>query len=202
MASQVAHIIYARKYLDKYPSTIDKDEFILGCVFPDIRRIAENISRKDTHMRFTPLDLNFEGLTSFQAGWKFHLYCDMRREEILNKYKFYTVKDTDKFWNNPNKQLEDSLVYKDYNNWEKVISYFNNVPKIETGLNISQETISLWYAVIAKYLEKKPDDKSMHIYLSKIGFESEADEMIKVIDNLRKNEKVIEVLKKIKDEIV
>ena len=202
MASQIAHIIYAQKYFEKYPSTIDKDEFLLGCAFPDIRRIAENISRKDTHMRFSPLDLNFEGLTSFQAGWKFHTYCDMRREEILNKYKFYTIKDTDKFWNNPTKQLEDSLVYKDYNNWEKVISYFNNVPKIETGLNISQETLSLWYAVIAKYLEKKPDDKSMHIYLSKIGFESEADEMILVIDKLRKNEKVIEVLKKIKGEIV
>ncbi len=202
MASQVAHIIYAQKYLEKYPSTINKDDFLLGCVFPDIRRIAENISRKDTHMRFSPLDLNFEGLTSFQAGWKFHLYCDMRREEILNKYSFYSIKETDSYWNNPNKQLEDELLYGSYNNWEKIVTYFNNVPEIKPELKISQETISLWYAIIAKYLEKNPDDKSIHIYLSKIGFESEADGMILIIDKLRKNEKVIEVLKKIQNEIV
>ena len=88
MASQIAHIVYAKKYFEKYPSTINKDEFILGCVFPDMRRIDGNIKRKDTHRHYDPLDLDFSGMTAFEAGWKFHLYCDMKREEILNKYDF------------------------------------------------------------------------------------------------------------------
>jgi len=44
--------------------------------------ITENIKRSDTHSVFSPIDLNFSGLSSFQAGWKFHLYCDIKREEI------------------------------------------------------------------------------------------------------------------------
>ena len=64
MASQIAHIIYAKKYFDSLelanfadlsaeekllmPSgKINKDEFILGCVFPDIRRIDKNIKRRE-----------------------------------------------------------------------------------------------------------------------------------------------------------
>lgn len=118
MASQIAHIVYAQKYLDQLevngrnernrpPEKFDWDEFLLGAVFPDIRRIDANIKRRDTHLRFDPLDLDFSGLTSFEAGWKFHLYCDMRREEILNGYKFYSLKHAADFYGLSAKLLED-----------------------------------------------------------------------------------------------
>ena len=68
MACPVAHIIYVDKYFAKYSSAINKDEFILGCTFPDIRRIDEKIKRKETHLRFDPIDLDFSGFTPFQAG--------------------------------------------------------------------------------------------------------------------------------------
>lgn len=204
MASQVSHIIYAREYFKKNPALPNfEDEFMLGCVFPDIRRIDESIKRKDTHRCFSPLNLNFSGLSPFQAGWKFHLYCDMKREEILNKYKFYEIPGTADFWHQAAKQLEDELLYEEYGNWEKIVHYFNNVPKIEIGANVTNETFQLWYAIIAKYIEKKPDNKSAHIFLSKqISWVEKADDIIKSVDNLRKNEKVIEILRKVKDEIV
>jgi len=204
MASIVSHLIYARKYFEKNPAKpAFEDEFILGCVFPDIRRIDESIKRKDTHRCFSPLNLNFSGLSPFQAGWKFHLYCDMKREEILNKYKFYEIPGTIDFWHQSAKQLEDELVYGEYNNWEKVVHYFNNVPKIEVGIGVTHETFQLWYAIIAKYIERKPDNKSAHIFLSKqLSWAEKADAIVKSVDNLRKNEKVIEILRKVKDEIV
>ena len=66
MASQIAHIIYAKKYLEKHPlPNGEKDLFILGCVFPDIRRLAENLTRKGTHMAFDHIDLNFAALEIF-----------------------------------------------------------------------------------------------------------------------------------------
>jgi len=203
MASQIAHIIYTKKYFDKYPSTINKDEFILGCVFPDMRRIDENIKRKDTHRHYDPLDLNFEGLTAFEAGWKFHLYCDMKREEILNKYDFYSLPETESFWHLSAKLLEDEIVYDKYNNWEKLVHYFNRVPFTETGVNVSQETFSLWYAILAKYIEKKPDSSAMRIVLSKLSDLAEkADDIVKSIDVLRKDKKVVEILGKVAEEIV
>ncbi len=204
MASVVAHIIYAEKYFEKYPSSeINKDEFILGCVFPDIRRVDKSIKRKETHLCFDPIDLDFNGLTSFQAGWKFHLYCDMRREAILNKYDFYSLDDTTDFGHQPAKGLEDEIVYDDYKNWEKIITYFNNIPNIETGIRVSQETIELWYAIIARYVEKKPDSKAIKIFLSKqLGFADIAGSVAEVVDKLRKDGKVVEALNRVKEEIV
>lgn len=218
MASVVAHIIYAEKYFEKYPSSeVNKDEFILGCVFPDIRRVDKSIKRKETHLCFDPIDMDFDGLTSFQAGWKFHLYCDMRREAILNKYDFYSLDDTTDFGHQPAKGLEDEIVYDDYKNWEKIVNYFNNPPEVSNLVGVSpastcgdllstrggQETIELWYAIIARYIEKKPDSKAMKIFLSKqLGFADTAGNVAEVVDKLRKDGKVIEALNKVKEEIV
>ncbi|HEX7586135.1 MAG TPA: hypothetical protein VF390_00670 [Patescibacteria group bacterium] len=203
MASQIAHIVYAKKYFDKYPSTINKDEFILGCIFPDMRRIDGNIKRKDTHRHYDPLDLNFKDLTAFEAGWKFHLYCDMKREEILNKYGFYSLPKTESFWRLPAKLLEDEIVYDIYNNWEKLVLYFNQVPFTETGVNVSRETFSLWYAILAKYIGKKPDSKGMSIFLSKLpDLAGKASVIVESIDVLRKNKKAVDILGKVAEEIV
>jgi flagellar motor protein MotB len=204
MASQIAHIVYAKKYLEKYPSSeINRDEFLLGCVFPDIRRIAENLSRSETHRIFDPINLNFTGLNSFQAGWKFHLYCDMRREEILNKYGFYDVAgENGKSWQ-ANKMLEDELLYDVYNNWEKLVHYFNNAPIIILPQGLSKESFSLWYTMVARYIEEKPTDKSMRLFISKQAmFQKDSAVIIEKVDKLRKNKKSVEILKRVINEIV
>jgi len=201
MASQVAHIIYCHKYFEKYPSKINKDEFMLGSVFPDVLRIDKKLSRKDTHACFSDIDLNFTGLNDFQAGWKFHLYCDMRREEILEKQNFYLLKKTTDFWHLPAKMLEDELVYEQYNNCEKIVNYFNNVNY--TNHLVSRETASLWYAINAKYFEKKPNSRSISIFLSKLpDWSGLADEVVDVIDELRKNKQVTKILKNVYKDIV
>lgn len=204
MACPISHIVYAKKYLEKFPSReINPDEFFLGCVFPDIRRIDETITRKDTHLCFDSVDLDFSKLSSFAAGWKFHLYCDMKREEILNKYAFYSLEHTTDFWNNSAKFLEDELIYGAYDNWEKMTHYFNNPPKIETGINVSRETFELWYAILAKYIEKMPCNKSTSIFLSKqLSLASKAKNIIATIDKLRKDDKVVELLRIVKKEII
>jgi hypothetical protein len=205
MASQVAHIVYAKKYFEKVSDhgIINKDKFLLGCVFPDIRRIDENIKRKDTHLRFSPIDLNFEGMDNFQSGWKFHLYCDMRREEILNNYNFYSLENTTEFAGQSAKMLEDEIIYDNYNNWEKIASYFNSPPEINNGIGVTRKTLELWYAILAKYIEKKPDSRSIKIFLSKSFSTAQNSSVIAgTVDELRKNGKVIEILKKVKEEIV
>lgn len=214
MASQIAHIIYAKKYLDRAerlgadqesvpPVNLNRDEFIMGSVFPDIRRIDAGIRRKDTHLRFNLLDLNFSGLTSFEAGWKFHLYCDMRREEILNGYKFYSLKQTADYYNLPAKMLEDEIVYGQYDNWEKIVSFFNHPFFIDAKIGVTKETFFLWYAILAKYMEKRPEEKTIRIFLSKQpSLVTTSEGIIKAVATLRKNKKVLEILGKVAEEIV
>jgi len=212
MASIVSHIIYAKKYFEKLETgeikngrveNLDKDEFILGCVFPDIRSIAEEITRQDSHLHFNPIDLNFKNLTSFEAGWKFHLYCDMKRDEILNKYNFYNLKNTTDFYSGSAKLLEDELVYNEYANWEKLILYFNHPPYIKTDLDIDKNTFQLWYAMAAKYMERKPDNKSMRVFLSKLPKRAKkARNIVESVSELRENKKACELLLQVKEEIV
>lgn len=203
MASQIAHIIYAKKYLEKHPlPNGEKDLFILGCVFPDIRRLAENLTREGTHMAFNHIDLNFAGLTSFQAGWKFHLYCDMKREEILNRHSFYKIAgEAGRSWQ-ANKMLEDELLYDVYNNWEKLVHYFNNAPMVELPAGVSRQSFELWYAIVAKYIEEKPSDRTMHIFVSKQPAFKTIDIIMTRISELRKNKPAVEILKKVVEEIV
>ncbi|MCX6762662.1 MAG: hypothetical protein NT093_02660, partial [Candidatus Moranbacteria bacterium] len=176
--------------------------FILGTLFPDLRRVADGMARKDTHMRFEKIDLEFYGMDMFEAGWKFHLWCDMRREEILNKYNFYALKGA-KAIDPTAKLVEDELVYDEYKNWEKLIYVLNNPPIVRTPLGISQETIERWYAILGKYFEKKPNDKTMKIFLSKQSpLKDEVNEIIDGVQKLRENQKATEILKKVCEEII
>jgi hypothetical protein len=215
MAGPISHIVYAKKYFEKNPSNINKDEFILGCSFPDIRRISDGIKRQDTHFpsedlvdlkingKANSLNLDFTGLTPFHAGWKFHLYCDMKREEILKEADFYSLDNTADFWSVPSKFLEDELLYHEYNNWEKIYLYFNHAPWIKPLPNVSRETFELWYAILAKYLEEKPKEKSIHAYLTKQLFlKDKADKIIESLAKIRKNIKAAEILKTVPEKII
>ena len=214
MASQIAHIIYTDKFFKKLDSgrisdlrhpvgKIDRDEFMLGSVFPDIRLIDKNIKRQDTHMFFDTINLDFSDLTSFEAGWKFHLYCDMKRDEILNNNKFYSLKHTFVFAGRPSKFIEDMLVYREYSNWEKLNYYFNHPPIIETLKNISQDTFYLWYAILARYIEREPDVKSIKIAILKFpSMAQKTNEIADLIEKISKNKKAVEILLKVKEEII
>lgn len=220
MASQIAHIVYAKRFFDSLedsehirilnvsrnlsvPEKLDRDRFLLGTVFPDIRRIDRNVSRKDTHLRFDPLDLDFSGLESFEAGWKFHLFCDMRREEILKEKEFYAISGAGDFYSTSNKLLEDELIYGDYDNWEKVVAYFRNPPLVESGIGVSRETFSLWYAILAKYFEKNPTIKEIRAFAGKLaGMPGTPEEIASSISKLKKNRKAVDILLGIKEEII
>lgn len=220
MASQIAHIVYAKKYFEKiengknndaflneekimYPHKFNRDEFFLGSVFPDIRMIEPSIKRGDTHLRFYPLDLDFSGLTSFEAGWKFHLYCDMRREEILNKQKFYQLEKTEEFFGRSAKLIEDILLYDAYDNWEKMANYFRNPPAINPDIEIDRRTFTLWYAIIAKYIEEKITTKTISIFLSKQPKLAESvREIVRLVEDLGKNDLLTKKLLVVQDEIV
>ncbi|HLN18830.1 MAG TPA: hypothetical protein VK255_01525 [Patescibacteria group bacterium] len=214
MASQIAHIIYDNSFFEKLDKSeinglilpaekLNRDEFMLGSIFPDIRRVDRTIKRKETHMHFNIIDLDFFGLTSFEAGWKFHLYCDMRREEILNKYNFYRLRYAADHYGHPAKIFEDELLYSYYNNWEKLSLYFRSPPFFSVLDSVSEDSFRLWYAIVSRYLEKKPDDVTMRTFLLKqVNLDAKINMLVEAVGKLRKNKRVTEILLKIKDEII
>lgn len=213
MASEISHIVYDNAFFLKLDSgkisnstwttgKINREEFILGSIFPDIRRIG-NIKRRDTHLYFPKIDLDFSGLDSFHAGWKFHLYCDMRREEILNKYNFYSLEQANIISSQASKNLEDELIYDDYNNWEKMSLYFQNPPYFPALPSVDEATFRLWYSVVSTYISQKPNNKTVRAFLLKQqNYSEKLDVLTKKLDELRKNKKVVEILLKVKEEII
>ncbi|MDI6778354.1 MAG: hypothetical protein QMD77_04130 [Patescibacteria group bacterium] len=201
MASQIAHVVYAKKYLDRHPA-MNADLFLLGTLLPDVRRVTDEVKRKDTHIIYKELDLELKDLSPFEAGYRFHLWCDMRREEILNKYDFYSLKRTNAI--DPTAKLvEDELVYDKYKNWEKLRWLLNNPPEIKTELPVSRETIERWYSIIAKYFEKKPDDKTIKAFLFKQRkLRGQTDEIIDGVKKLKENKKATDILKRVCEEII
>lgn len=220
MASQVSHIVYAKKLFESLESgglsseyldhaTIreilkHKDEFMLGCIFPDVRMVSKEISRKDTHMYFPVVNMDLRGLNPFQAGWKYHVYCDMKREEILNKYGFYKItEEVEKSWQ-ANKMLEDKLIYSKYNNWEKMMYCLNNPIRMILMEKLTQEELDHWYAILAKYFEQEPNYRSMHIFLAKTKHPDvkKADVIVERLKKIEKLPGVEEILKNVVEEII
>lgn len=203
MASQIAHIVYAQKYFDAYAPKFNQGEFLLGCIFPDIRRIAQYLKRRETHMILGDLNLDFDYLDSFHAGWKFHLYCDMRREEVLNRAGFYSIEGSGDHDGLAAKLLEDELVYGQYAKWSDLARFLNKVPAVETGLNVSRETFELWYAIIAKYVEQKPDNLTRSAFVSKQpSLADRCVEIIATVDKIRKSDKVVKLLSEVPDRML
>ena len=202
MASQIAHVVYSKKYLDRHPA-MEADLFLLGTLLPDVRRITDEVMRQDTHMVYKELDLGFRDLSAFEAGYRYHLWCDMRREEILNKYDFYSLKYAGDIGHLPSKLLEDEVVYEKYNNWEKLCWLLNNPPEVKSEIPVSRETIERWYAINAKYFEKKPDEKTLKAFLWKQRrLRKRSDEIVDAVGKLRNNSKAVEILGKVCEEII
>ena len=182
---------------------MNADLFLLGTLLPDVRRVTDKVKRKDTHALYANLEIELKDLPPFEAGYRYHLWCDMRREEILNKYDFYSLKYTAEMGHFPAKLLEDELVYDKYANWEKLRWLLNHPPKIESELPLSRETIERWYSINAKYFEKKPDDRTIKNFLWKQRkLRKRSPEIIDLVGKLRNNSKVREILSKVSEEIL
>ena len=127
----------------------------------------------------------------------------MRREEILNQQNFYKLKRTSDLFGRPVKLLEDVLLYDNYNNWEKMTSYFRNPPRVNLKIEVDRQTFVLWYAILAKYIEEKVTLKTISILLSKLPkLATESREIIDTVKELEQDALVIKKLLVVQEEIV
>jgi len=194
MASIISHIVYADVYLKEHPKLTKTQEFMLGVCFPDIRRVS-NVPRVKTHNKFNDLDLDFSGLSAFDAGWKFHVWCDLRREELLVQKKFFDIDQVrDCYYFSPY-LAEDKLVWGEYKNWETLKNYFLDVEFRDVFDELTEGDWMFWYKLISEYISEAPDRAAMRNFVHSVpSFVSRTELMLEEVEKVLGNKEISQTL--------
>lgn len=195
MAAPVSHIVYSDHFLNQSSRFLSGDgrySFIAGSLFPDIIRLLPNIKRGVTHDHY-PIDLNFIGLDSFHAGWKFHLYCDKVREQFLKARYFYDIPHTKDCGYAANKFLEDMLIWNRSTYDITLLEYLRGIDRSFDF--VDGKIVNKWYCLLAEYIETQPTYKSIETLLGELMTPSnDIDVALGAIKILEKNQGALQSL--------
>lgn len=161
MATIVTHLFFARKVLREGLVLKAEAPFLVGNIFPDIRRLAE-IERSLTHRPVADLkDVNAHG--AFWAGVLFHNLLDIRRHYGLTEAgEFAGYPDSNefhlgcKFW-------EDWYLYPRLDGKKYILSCLETVYAKETEF-IDWSVVKKYHLVTADYLSHCPNPESIAAY--------------------------------------
>lgn len=202
MAFLVSHVVYTDRFLKKNPGVGNGQEFLLGVLFPDIQKVS-NVTREQTHNKFRELDLKFEGLSSFEAGWKFHVWCDLRRNEIIRDCGFVDIIKSKKYNYFSYFLLEDQIIWEKYGNWETLSLFLRNAPFRDLFEELSNEDWTFWYEAVADFISEKPNKNSIAKILRKTpNLAGKVEKITAEIEELEKDKKMVEFLKGIHLKII
>lgn len=160
MAGPVTHIIFALQILHLLPGNIDKQEFIVGTSFPDIRYMAQ-LRREQTHIE--PISWNdvVNEPSSFRAGMLFHNLVDEVRIKHF-EHSFYNRNNTNtlpglykKLFCLMLKTAEDSFLYNYSNKWHELTSYFDIIYQEELDFGVPKTVVRTWHTMIQEYIAQE-----------------------------------------------
>jgi hypothetical protein len=196
-AAPVVHVYFAELYLKKHKphyTQKERDAFIVGTLFPDIRYLA-HIDRKKTHTKNVILSDIISTKDPFTAGKIFHSFVDEQREKIARREKIYRqLKDIPehrrgKFL----KMVEDELCYRsiDASQARAALKTFD---KGEEQFGIPFYLIRAWHKYLRSYLaqlpltllKKRATEKQRYFMLNA----TQVKELSSLLEIYKKNEKV------------
>lgn len=156
----IMHTLIANKFHEV--SGQDKESFLRGTLFPDIRYIAK-IPRSSTHEKNVSLQDILKTKNAFQAGKKLHSFVDATREKFITEEKtlshlshFGVPKEhADLFL----KFLEDEICFS-FTDVRQAIAALKTIDKGE--LEVSEQTVQKWHTIQIEYLTSRPS-----VYLQK-----------------------------------
>lgn len=113
-AGPIVHAFTAElflKYIKSHYTQAQRDAFMRGALFPDIRYIA-HLPREKTHPKKVTLDQVASESNPFKAGVLFHAYVDEQRSIIVHRHKIHEhLTDVPSKKSLFLKMLEDDLCY-------------------------------------------------------------------------------------------
>lgn len=160
-SAPMTHAYLGAKWLDKYGQSFDesqKQAFILGTLFPDIRYLI-GVSREKTHIDTKSLKEVNEGKTAFEKGVRFHCYVDYKRSELMYRHPIYKeIKQlTTKHRHTFVKLVEDQITYSLANGelWQTVQNYLSDInPEEEKIADLS--VLAKWHLGLSYYFSDVP----------------------------------------------
>lgn len=150
------HVLIAEKSFKPHFSHLDKQAFLIGTCFPDIRYLAQ-IDRKLTH--FNSLSLaEIQLQPAFQAGVQFHSLTDAAWNAYVHKHKarLFTVIPHNRAMFHTLKILQDKYLYPQFEGWSQMAALFDLILPEERNFGIPENTLRAWHTVLANYLSKTP----------------------------------------------
>ena len=150
------HILVAEKVFDSFFNHLDKQAFMIGTCFPDIRYPAR-VDRGITHQ--TNLNLaSIQAQPAFQAGLSFHSLVDglWNRYVQTHSETLFSVVPHNRAMLHTLKVLQDKALYPKYNDWDQVAAYFETVLPEQRTFGIEEVMLQRWHQMLAYYLQKPP----------------------------------------------
>lgn len=156
-----------------------RDAFLRGTLFPDIRYIAK-IPRSRTHEKQVSLSKIMKTKNPFTAGLLFHSYVDKQREAIAQQQKIYEhltdvpQKQKGRFL----KTVEDELCYHALNS-HRVRQALLRYDSEEAGYGVSFIKRMAWHRILRNYLRQSPLQLFERKASVKSGYFSMSPEMVR-----------------------
>jgi hypothetical protein len=197
MAGPITHIVLTDKIFNQFFSNFNKNEFLIGTSFPDIRYLTNSIDRDTTHFNGTNLNLkSLDKDNSFIAGAQFHVIVDEVREQYIVNNNLYNLVPESKYLTQCIKGLEDELLYEKINTWQDISqSLNNNIPYDNIPFKLDKVYIDKWYSALREYFAFSPTPESRERFITQIGFSKQDAFLInKLISEVKQNEEVKNII--------
>ena len=180
MAAPIMHILLAFNIFSLLPDHFNKQDFMLGTMFPDIRYMA-NLQRAQTHIEPVCWNDVINCKSAFKAGMLFHNIVDIIRINIIEHPVYEDLKINMEPQNISlnrvrlimliRKLAEDNIIYNLLSKEQRhtIHETFNHICTEELQLCPNREVIIKWHKIIQDYCERPPDLDTVHRFLCSTG---------------------------------
>lgn len=159
-AAPVTHAYLAKKFFKAFPhySPEEKNAFMVGTLFPDIRHIAEN-AREETHYENVSLNDILNESDPFIAGMKYHCFVDEQRENFVVENKMYdkTAEFSKDNYFTYLKLAEDEMLFDKYN-WNDACLALQTLYPQELDWDISNAVVVKWHKLLTLVFVNSPSN--------------------------------------------
>lgn len=159
-AAPFTHLILAEKFLERSSpiNEIQRRDFIVGNLFPDIRHLGE-IAREKTHEKGLSLKDIGHSSSYFTAGMRLHAFVDEIRENFAVKYGIYDSLEKwgPKYKASLLKLVEDEILY-DLEEPRHFPHFFDEILDEETAWGSSLLCTERWHHFCRNYLNQRPQE--------------------------------------------
>ena len=191
MPAPISHIVLAEKIFEKYFAGMNREKFLLGTSFPDIRRMG-NIERGKTHLD----KICFEDLRDenpFMAGYKFHSLVDKTMDNYREVTELYPLFSSLGYQDASMKVFADIVLYDRVKGWEEIIKIFEKIADEELQFGVEKEVVRRWHEKLMKYFAQKPENVER---ISKLISEpiEVSEEIYRTINEVSDREKAVKLI--------